>query len=412
VRVVIIGAGVGGLCLAQGLRQAGIDVRVCERDSAVDSRYQGFRIGIGGPGLDSLRECLPQRLHPLLEATTGDLNGSRRIVDPHLTEVGELDPMFGGLATDRRVLRHLLLGGLTTLVEFGKQLSHYTELADGTVRASFTDGTTLTADLLVGADGVNSAIRRQLLPHARLGDAGFGGVLGRTTLTERFAELVPGFGTIVKGGSASLMLGTMRFRRPPREAAAELAPDVDLPDTTSYLRWVLLQPPTTATTATTTTTHATGHAHAATGVPAQGEPLKTTLSEGTDTPGPKITSCPQEAVLEAIDGWHPLLVDLVRQADAVAALTNMRYAKDIPHWGTRPVTLLGDAVHVMPPSGGLGANTAFLDAATLVRELSRVDTPGDLLPAVERYEHAMLEHGFAAVHHSTVSLPTFIPKSA
>jgi 2-polyprenyl-6-methoxyphenol hydroxylase-like FAD-dependent oxidoreductase len=132
---------------------------------------------------------------------------------------------------------------------------------------------------------------------------------------------------------------------------------------------------------------------------------------GADNPESKIGSYPQTAVLEAIDGWHPLLVELVQQADTVAALTKLRYAKDIPHWGTRPVTLLGDAIHVMPPSGGLGANTAFLDAATLVRELSEVGNPGDLLPAVERYEHAMLEHGFAAVRHSMASVPVFIPQS-
>ncbi len=367
-RVVIIGAGVGGLCLAQGLLQAGIDVRVCERDPAVDSRYQGFRIGLGGTGLDSLLECLPSRLHPLLHATTGSLDGSRRIVDTQLNPVGELEPMHGGIATDRRVLRQVLLGGLDKIVEFGRDLSHYTELADGTVRASFTDGSTTTADLLVGADGVNSAVRRQLLPHASLGEAGFGGVLGRTTLDSRFESLVPGFGTIVRGETATMMLGLMRFRRPPRQAAADLAPDVDLPDTTSYVRWVLGLPP---------------HLHA--------------------------TTDPRMTVLDLIDGWHPLLTDLVEHADTVANLGRLRYAEPIQHWGTHPITLLGDAIHVMPPSGGLGANTAFLDAATLTRELSTVHTPADLLPAVERYEHTMLDHGFGAIRASLTAIPQFLP---
>jgi 2-polyprenyl-6-methoxyphenol hydroxylase-like FAD-dependent oxidoreductase len=363
-RVVVIGAGVGGLCLAQGLTRAGVDVRVYERDTAVDSRYQGFRIGIGGPGLDSLRECLAPRLHPLLDAATGDLSGSRRIVDTHLRPLGEMEPLHGAMATDRRVLRYLLLGGLDDIVEFGKRLDHYTELPDGQVRADFTDGTSVTADLLVGADGVNSAVRHQLLPHAEHGTAGFGGVLGRTTLTDEYAALVPGFGTVVRGENVTLMLGKMRFRRPPHEAAAELAPDVWLPATDSYLRWAMLLPP----------------AHVRPDV--------------------------REAVGDLISDWHPTLRAVVRDATAANDLGALRYAKPVPHWGTRPVTLLGDAIHVMPPNAGLGANTAFLDAATLVREL----TSGiPLLTAVERYEHAMLDHGFTAVRVSVESTPQFVP---
>ncbi|TCO60911.1 FAD-dependent oxidoreductase [Actinocrispum wychmicini] len=365
-RVAVIGAGVGGLCLAQGLVRAGIDVRVYERDPAVDNRYQGFRIGLGGPGLAALRECLPPRLHTVLDASTGQLDGSRRIVDTQLKQTGEMGEMYGGMATDRRVLRHLLLTGMP--VEFGKQLTRYDELPDGTVRASFADGTNVTADLLVGADGVNSAVRRQLLPHAELVQAGFGGLLGRTTLTDRFAALVPGFGTAVQGDRVSMLLGKMQFRRPPHLAAVELAPDVALPPTSSYLRWVMMLPP------------------------------------DTDT-----SDDPREVVLDLIRDWHPILNDLVRDADTVADIGQIRYAKPVDHWGTRPVTLLGDAIHVMPPSGGLGANTAFVDAATLTRELAG----GGPLPAsVERYEHAMLDHGFAAVQHSLDATPQFVPTRA
>ncbi|GAB3889088.1 FAD-dependent monooxygenase [Kibdelosporangium lantanae] len=365
-RVAVIGAGVGGLCLAQGLVRAGVDVRVYERDTAVDSRYQGFRIGIGGPGLDSLKECLAPRLHPLLDAATGELDGSRRIVDTHLEPVGELDPMYGGMATDRRVLRYLLLGGLGEAVEFGKRLDHYTELPDGRVRADFTDGTSVTADLLVGADGVNSAVRQQLLPHAEHGIGGFGGVLGRTALTDEYAALVPGFGTIVRGENVTLMLGKMRFRRPPHEAAAEIAPDVWLPPTNSYLRWAMLLPPEIS-------------------------------RDGDDM---------RDVVGDLIRDWHPTLRKLVREADAASDLGALRYAKPVEHWGTGPVTLLGDAIHVMPPSGGLGANVAFLDAATLVKEL----TSGDpLRTAVERYEHAMLEYGFEAVRTSLEAAPRLAP---
>ena len=45
-RVAIIGGGIGGLCLAQGLKQAGVSVAVYERDRTPTARLQGFRIHI------------------------------------------------------------------------------------------------------------------------------------------------------------------------------------------------------------------------------------------------------------------------------------------------------------------------------------------------------------------------------
>ncbi len=44
--VVIVGGGIGGLCLAQGLKQAGISVALYERDASADFRGQGYRIHI------------------------------------------------------------------------------------------------------------------------------------------------------------------------------------------------------------------------------------------------------------------------------------------------------------------------------------------------------------------------------
>jgi len=70
--VVIIGAGVGGLCLAQGLRRAGVPVRVYERDVAPDARPQGYRLNIEPAGSRALHDCLPGQLWRLLVATAGD----------------------------------------------------------------------------------------------------------------------------------------------------------------------------------------------------------------------------------------------------------------------------------------------------------------------------------------------------
>src|SRR5437667_10559537 len=70
-RVLVIGAGLGGLCLAQGLRKAGVDVGVYERDAGLSVRTQGHRIHIDLRGAQALHECLPPSLYKLFLVTRG-----------------------------------------------------------------------------------------------------------------------------------------------------------------------------------------------------------------------------------------------------------------------------------------------------------------------------------------------------
>ncbi|WP_326945899.1 FAD-dependent monooxygenase [Amycolatopsis sp. NBC_01307] len=348
-RVAVIGAGLGGLCLAQGLRKAGIDVDVFERDPGVRARFQGYRIGLADVGREALLACLPDRLHPLLDAVTGDLHGRRVFHDTQLRQLRELEPMTA-IAVDRHVLRHLLLDGID--VRFGKRFTGY----QGT-RAGFADGTHVDADLIVGADGITSAVRGRLAPDLRPSDTGVRCVVGRTTLTPEFESLVPGFGTGVSDGAVQLMLGLMRFRRPPREAGREFG--VELPDTPDYVRWVLL--------------------------PAPDVPVK------------------------AVEGWHPRVRALVEAADpAHSAALSIRVVRPERRWAPGRVTLLGDAIHATSPSGGNGANTALYDARLLRDLLVEKAVP----EAVEEYETQMLAYGAQAVEHSVAVLDQFLPERA
>src|SRR5256714_15468426 len=69
--VVIIGGGIGGLCLAQGLKQAGMSVAVYERDRTLTDRVQGYRVHINPTGSRALHACLPPQLFDLFERTRG-----------------------------------------------------------------------------------------------------------------------------------------------------------------------------------------------------------------------------------------------------------------------------------------------------------------------------------------------------
>ncbi|MER7155748.1 FAD-dependent monooxygenase, partial [Streptomyces lydicus] len=143
--------------MAQGLRGAGIQADVYERDPAITARFQGYRLVLSPVGFEALRGCLPPRWHPLLDAIVGDAFAEQLVLDPQLNRIGELGPGRSGTVIDRHVLRHLLLTGLT--VRTGAALTGYDVLDDGKVEGRFAHGAPTTADLLVGADGVGSAVR-------------------------------------------------------------------------------------------------------------------------------------------------------------------------------------------------------------------------------------------------------------
>jgi 2-polyprenyl-6-methoxyphenol hydroxylase-like FAD-dependent oxidoreductase len=78
--------------------------------------------------------------------------------------VYEAQPGRAGPSVSGQPLRQLLLTGVGDRVHFGKQFTRYERQAGGTVTAVFTDGSTVSGQLLVAADGADSAVRAQYLP--------------------------------------------------------------------------------------------------------------------------------------------------------------------------------------------------------------------------------------------------------
>jgi 2-polyprenyl-6-methoxyphenol hydroxylase-like FAD-dependent oxidoreductase len=96
--------------------------------------------------------------------------------------------------------------------------------------------------------------------------------------------------------------------------------------------------------------------------------------------------------------WPPELAEIIRLGDpGTVHSTTVRTAKPVPQWETVPVTVMGDAIHSMVPTGNSAA-VALRDAALLCRRVAERD--GSLLDAVHAYESEMLEYGFAAVEAS------------
>ncbi|MCX6023719.1 MAG: NAD(P)-binding protein [Chloroflexi bacterium] len=249
VQVIVIGGGLGGLCLAQGLRQAGVHVAVYERDPAADFRSQGYRIGINADGRRALADCLPPKLFELFLATTSRPSNGMVILSAQSKEM-VVRPDAGDAASpetfaanvNRLTLREILLAGLDDAVHFSKTFTHFEQGVDGGVRAWFADGSSVRGDVLVAADGVHSAIRQQLLPHAQVVDAGARVVFGKTPLTHESLSWIPPqllerFTLAIGPNSRALALGAFRPVRPPADAAAELWPGLRLTDSPEYLMW-------------------------------------------------------------------------------------------------------------------------------------------------------------------------------
>jgi 2-polyprenyl-6-methoxyphenol hydroxylase-like FAD-dependent oxidoreductase len=115
------------------------------------------------------------------------------------------------------------------------------------------------------------------------------------------------------------------------------------------------------------------------------------------------------AVERLMGDWHPALRRLVqRTAPSVIKTFAVKTSVPVGPWKTRNVTLLGDALHNMPPFRGVGANTALWDAAALHKALVGVDNgEKDLLKALAAYERAMIDHGFRAVRTSLRDMARF-----
>ncbi len=200
VRVAVAGAGLGGLCLAQGLRRAGADVTVYERDDQLAGRGQGYRLHVDARAGLALQQCLPPELLAAFQATCGQASTRLTVVSERLSLLKEVtagDPSAGQYApgtlsasVSRLTLREVLAAGLDDTVVFGREVTGY-DADEGGVRVYFADGREAEADVLVAADGVNSAVRRQYLPAAGPADTGGRCVYGKTPLRPPALELLP-----------------------------------------------------------------------------------------------------------------------------------------------------------------------------------------------------------------------------
>jgi 2-polyprenyl-6-methoxyphenol hydroxylase-like FAD-dependent oxidoreductase len=335
--ITIIGAGLGGLTLARVLHVHGIAATVYEADESADARTQGGMLDIhdnnGQLALKAagLFDEFRRLIHAGAEAT--------RVLDPHGAVLYDEPDDGGGHRPEvrRGELRRLLLDSLPSgTLQWGRKVAAVHSLRDGRHELTFADGSTAITNLLVGADGAWSRIR-PLLSDAKPEYVG-------TSFIETYLfdadERHPASAKAV-GGGALFALAPGKGIQAHREPDAVLHTYVAL---TKPQVWI---------------------------ASIDFADLKTAKAR----------------VAAEFAGWAPELTALITAGDTDLIPRTLHALPSEHRWERVPgVTLLGDAAHLMPPSGE-GANLAMYDGAELGKAIAA--HRDDLETALAEYEEPM-----------------------
>ncbi len=341
--VTIIGGGLGGLALARVLHVHGISATVYEAEASPRTRAQGGMLDIhhhnGQLALKDagLYEPFLALVHPGGEA--------HRVLDPQgAVLLDEPDDGKGQRPEVRRGdLRHLFLESLPKeSVVWGKKVSAVAPLGGGRHEVRFADGTSVQTELLVGADGAWSKVR-PLLCEATPTYVG-------TSFVETFLydvdEKHAASAHAVGGGG-------MMASTPGKGISVHREPGGVL------------------------------HAYIALTRPAS-------FFAAIDFTDAKAAAA---KIAAEFVGWAPALTALITDGEMPPALRSLHALPSAHRWERVPgVTLLGDAAHLMPPSGE-GANLALFDGAELGKAIAA--HRDDVEEAIGEYEEAMFERSEA-----------------
>ena len=335
----VIGGGIAGPVAAMALRRAGIDATVYE---AYPSRAEGIggTLALAPNGIAALElvdaaEPVRERAVPLGRQRM--VFGGRQVEIPQLSGVEPLQVVH---RSELYQVLHERADAEGIRFEYGKRLVDAVDDRN-TATALFADGTSATADVLIGADGVHSALRRIIDPNAPAAD--YTGLLG--------LEAVSDFEPDVEPGTLSFTFGKRAYYLYWREPGGGTRWGINLPRRNSMTSVDARSVP-------------------------ESEWIETLIGTyGADEPGADLARTVRPGSIQATGGLHIM--------------------PPVPHWHRGRMALVGDAVHAPSNSSGQGASLAIESAIQLARCLRDIDSVPAAFTAYERMRRPRVE-GVAA----------------
>lgn len=338
--VLVVGAGLGGLAAAIALRRQGHRVSVFEQAPAIGEIGAGIMLtpnAVAALGaLGAMDRVRPLAVEPQQARSrhfqTGETLGVRPVAGAYEPAHGH--PMYNIHRADlHRALAETLrdVGGTGVELRLGHALSDV-RIGGRAVEVRFTNGLTYQGDVLIGADGIRSVVRRNGLgldqPPRFTGMVAWRGLVPLDRLPEALR-------------STSMTSWTSPDRHIIEYAVGDLK---------NYVA-MAMQPGWEAETWSTPSS--------------------------------------VEEVLAHFPGWHPDITEILKATPQGGSFKYALFDRDpLPQWGQGRVTLLGDAAHATLPLMAQGAAMAFEDAVVLARAFAAA---GSVEDALKIYEDARRE---------------------
>lgn len=359
VRIAIIGGGIGGLTTAIALRQFGFAPEVYEQAPVLLD--VGAAIALWPNAMRVLRalnlaDKILDRAGVMREIRWIDQNG-RLINSVSISPPGE-SSLTPAVALHRADLQEILLEALPAeWVHLGRSLVDYK--TDGeTVTANFSNGHSVDSDLLIGADGIHSKVRTELLDDLPPVYRGY--MVWRGISHSIPSAIPPGTAIEIHGTGKRFGVGPVGPGRVGWWAAANAANTSLKPDEKSDRRmWKL-----------------------------------------GETVAPQWPVDTQRELMRLFDGWYRPVLQLIESTSAASILRTGAFdLRPSQTWGRGRVTLLGDAIHPTTPNLGQGGCMAIEDAMILARCLKEY---GPDESALRKYEKLRFKRTTAIARYSRI----------